>query len=199
MKEPLEALKSAISQADKSDYPATIVVLARRILNVVPDDTQTWVRLGNTLRQLAKYDEAEEALQMALCYCSKSIRFYVYTLKGLLFKQRGQYQEAVEWFQAVIDAKPDDADGYNYLAGVIARMGDLAEAERINRLGTACQEGCVDEAYLNLGHVLRAQGKLKEALQCYEKAIDLDPNYTAAKHAIEDVTMAIRYNSEGNE
>ena len=44
-------------------------------------------------------------------------RHVVYGLMGFLFKNRGDYEEAAEWFRAVIDAKPDDADGHIWLGG----------------------------------------------------------------------------------
>ena len=72
----------------------------------------------------------------------------------------------------------------------------LSEAEHVHRKATICEKGCIDEAYHNLGLVLRGQGKLEEALQCFEKAIAIDPDYKEAKHALADVKAAIGYRSE---
>ncbi len=133
---------------------------------------------------------------MALCYCSQAKRHLVYALMGSLFKNRGDYDEAAEWFREMVNAKPDDSGGYIYLGGLLARKGELTEAERVYRTATICEEGCIDEAYHNLGLVLRAQGKLKEASRCFEKAIAIDPDYKEAKHALADVKAAIGYRSE---
>ena len=54
-----------------------------------------------------------------------------------------------------------------------------------------CKEGCIYEAHHNLGLVLRGQGRLDEACKCFEKAIELDPEYDAAKEALTDVLAAI--------
>jgi len=192
----IEALRKALDDAYRLDYPAATIDLAHRLLQIDPENSLAWLRLGTMLSETAKYDEAEQALRMALCHCSQAKRHLVFGLMGFLFKNRGDYEEAAEWFRAVIDAKPDDADGHIWLGGVFARKGELIEAEYVYRKATMCKNGCIDEAYHNLGLVLRAQGKIDEALQCFEKAIAIDPGYKEAKHALADVKAAIGYRSE---
>jgi len=51
----------------------------------------------------------------------------------------------------------------------------------------------LDEAYLNLGLVLRAQERYKEALACFEKALELTPDYRKAITAKSDIEKAIAY------
>jgi tetratricopeptide (TPR) repeat protein len=51
---------------------------------------------------------------------------------------------------------------------------------------------CVDEAYFNLGLILRAKERYQEALTCFENAIHLDPQYRVAKTAKRDVAAALR-------
>jgi tetratricopeptide (TPR) repeat protein len=48
-----------------------------------------------------------------------------------------------------------------------------------------------DEAYFNLGLVFRAQRRYPEALACFDRAIALDPKYTAALEAQADVRSAL--------
>jgi len=42
-------------------------------------------------------------------------------------------------------------------------------------------------AYKNLGVIYQRQGRLKEALQELEKAIQLDPNYAEAQKSLQEV------------
>jgi tetratricopeptide (TPR) repeat protein len=46
---------------------------------------------------------------------------------------------------------------------------------------------------LNLGLVLRAQERYEEALACFEKALQLTPDYQDAMTAKADVEKAITY------
>lgn len=60
-----------------------------------------------------------------------------------------------------------------------------------------CPEGCIDEAYHNLGLILRAQGRLREAADCFRRAIELDPEYDNAKEALDDVTRPAQLLGDG--
>ena len=70
---------------------------------------------------------------------------------------------------------------------MLALKGRLREAERAHRAATRCPEGCIDEAYLNLGLVLRAQERFEEASRCLREAIRLDPKYRVAREELRDV------------
>ena len=51
-----------------------------------------------------------------------------------------------------------------------------------------------DEAYLNLGVVLLAQERYEEAAQCYQRAIEIDPEYRLAKWLLRDVKKILAHN-----
>lgn len=186
-------IRDALTDAFDADHPATTVVLARKLLEVEPDDAMAWTRLGKALGQFINYEEAKRALETALEYSSASKRYIVYSYMGHICKWRGDYAGAATWYRQVTELKPDDAGGYIFLGAALARQGKLAEAEETHRSGTTCKEGCIDEAYHNLGLVLRAQGRFDEAGTCFEKAIEIDPEYDAAKEALADVRAAIAY------
>jgi tetratricopeptide (TPR) repeat protein len=186
-------IQDALADAFHVEHPATTVVLAKKLLEVEPEDERAWTRLGHVLGLLANYDEADRALQTALKYSSKSRLYIIYGYMGLFCRLRGDYEGAAKWFRVVIDLKPDDAGGYTFLGAALARQGRLAEAEEAHRSATSCKEGCIDEAYHNLGLVLRGQGRLDEARECFEKAIELDPKYDDAKEALVDVCAALEY------
>ena len=71
------------------------------------------------------------------------------------------------------------------------KAGKLSEALKCDRRATKCKEGAIDEAYYNLGVTLGALGRHKEALTCFEKAIDLDPKFKLAKHAAKDMRRVL--------
>ena len=48
-------------------------------------------------------------------------------------------------------------------------------------------EGCLDEAYLNLGLILLTQERFEEAAECLREAIQRDPGYRVARKALRDV------------
>jgi tetratricopeptide (TPR) repeat protein len=90
-----------------------------------------------------------------------------------------------------IDARPEDATAYIYLGVMLAKNGQLDEAEALHRRTTACADGCLDEAYLNLGHVLRAKDRYLDALECFRAALRRDPLYEAAQEALADIEQVL--------
>jgi tetratricopeptide (TPR) repeat protein len=60
------------------------------------------------------------------------------------------------------------------------------------RVAIACPEGCIDEAYFNLGLVLRSRERFEDAAECFREAIRLDPEYRAARRALFDVEHCIK-------
>jgi len=181
-----------IGRADDAGLVALTILRARAFLEVFPTFGPAWVRLGVALTDVARYEEAEQALLKAIEYCPPEKRRIPYGDMGDLFKASGDYDRAEHWYHKAVEAAPDHAGPYIYLGGLLALRGRLGEAEAVHRRGTLCNRGCVDEAFLNLGLDLRAQGRFAEAADCFEEAIRLDPDYRAAKWALRDVLACLR-------
>lgn len=179
-----------------ADSPALFIELLRDFVRDFPDFGPGWIRLGMALRDVALYDESEGALQRALELTETEYLHTVYTELGNIFRDRGDTATAGQWFRRAIDHSPSDASAYVYFGAMLARVGRLAEAERLHRRGTGCEAGFIDEAYLNLGLVLRAQGRYEEAVECFELALAIDPDYEAARDASRDVVKAMRVRAE---
>jgi tetratricopeptide (TPR) repeat protein len=173
-------------------YPALTISLCRRYLARYPNDGAAWLLLGTALADLARYQDAKQAIQKAADLCPRDKRQIPRAQMGHLFLAAGEYDRAAEWYAKAIKADPDDATYYIYLGAVRAKQGRLRDAERAHRKAVACAIGCIEEAYLNLGFVLRAQERFTEAADCFRKALDLDANYRAARRALRDVEQCIR-------
>ncbi len=179
--------------AHKADLPSLTVAEAREFLRDYPDCGPAWKILGEGLIDLARYAEAEDALKQAIAMCPPDKLWIPLTDIGHLHRARGEYKAAAAWYRRAIDKMPDEASGHIYLGGVLARSGRLREAETAHRAAIRCTQGRRDEAYLNLGLVLRAQGRNDEAATCFEEALKLDSKYAAARKALRDVTKARRF------
>jgi tetratricopeptide (TPR) repeat protein len=116
-----------------------------------------------------------------------------YASVGGLYRYRGNFPEAENWYRKAIDKAPDQASGYIFLGAVQARQGKLKEAEESHRRATQCTEGHIDEAHHNLGLVLRGQGRLADAAACFRKAIELTPDYADVVEALQDVESALLF------
>jgi tetratricopeptide (TPR) repeat protein len=188
-----QARWNRIRAAYQADLPALTVARARVFLKERPECGPAWKVLGSALLDLARHREGEEALRQAISLCPPEKLWIPLSEMGYLHKARGDYKRAAVWYRRAIEAVPEEASGYIYLGGVFAKAGRLDRAEAAHRAATRCKDGCRDEAFLNLGLVLRAQERYEEAAECLEEALKLDPKSTAAKKALRDVRHTLRF------
>lgn len=181
-----------LHKADKANLPALSAARARRLLDDFPNFGQVWKILGSALIDLARYDEAEEALLRAIAVCPPNRVWIPRSEIGRLHAVRGNIVEAEFWYRQAIDAAPERAEPRVDLGGLLARSGRLAEAEAALHAAVWCREGCLDEAWLNLGLVLRALDRFDDAIECFETALKLNPNHRGAKRAQRDVKQTLR-------
>ncbi|HEX6810110.1 MAG TPA: tetratricopeptide repeat protein [Planctomycetota bacterium] len=186
-----EAAFQELRRLDAKDMLASVVAAARRYLAKHPARGLGWFLYSESLRRQARYSEALQALRRASRLCPASKMHLVYIRRATLHRQRGAIRVAERWFRRAADSLPQDASYHILLGGLLASSGRLQEAEAVHRRATRCKEGCIDEAWLNLGLVLRARERFREARTCFRRAIALDPKYRDAWRALADVEYAI--------
>ena len=174
-------------------FPALTIRVARRFLIDYPDFGPAWLLLGIALFEMARYEEAEQAIGKGIdLWPSENLRIPLAQM-GHLFQEAGDYDQAAAWYRRAIAADPENAGGHIYLGNVLARQGRLHEAEEVYRAAIRCAKGFIEEAYLNLGLVLRARERFHEAADCLREALRLDPNYREARRPLRDVEACIKW------
>jgi tetratricopeptide (TPR) repeat protein len=186
-KERFERLRVASDEGN----PALTVELAKLYLAQFPDDAWALIYFGMALQDLARYEEARSAFNSALAVMPAENHERLYRQLGLLSQDESKFAEAEDWFRRAVEARPDDATAYIYLGAMLAKNGRLEEAERWHRRAVTCPDGCIDEAYLNLGYVLRAKEEYLEALECFRESLRRDPLYEAAQEALDDMEQVL--------
>lgn len=179
-----------IGMAYRNDQAATTVLLASRWLEAHPDDLGVIHDYAEMLYQMTHYDEAIRVCLDAIERFEDD-RWGLYIKMGQLHRYRGDFAVAELWYQKAIDENPDEAGSYIFLGAVQAVQGKLMQAEVTHRRAIQCPDGLIDEAYHNLGLVLRGQGRFAEAADCFRKAIELCPEYPHAIEALQDVEAAL--------
>lgn len=186
-----------VRKCDERDMACSRLIQAKRYVTEFPERGPGWRIYGISLYRLCQYPEAVAALRKALRLCPADKAHWVQNDLGHLYKQRGNFRRAEAWFRRAITSRPGEATAYIYLGGLFGLEGRLEEAEEMHRKAIRCEEGCIDEAFLNLGLILRAQGRFEEALVCFERALEIDPKYKDARLEIADVKQAIKLNKAG--
>jgi Flp pilus assembly protein TadD len=150
--------------------------------------------IGQAYLHQGKLREAETALNQAITLDPSS--WISHNLLGLVYDQQQRYSDAIIAYKSALAIRPREPNVLNNLGLAYALSGDHETAIRFfeqalaagsdspklhNNLGVAYvhRERYVDEprAYNNLGVALLGAGNPKVAAVCFEKAIELNPQY----------------------
>jgi len=117
---------------------------------------------------------------------------------GSLLAREEKWEEAIVAYQRVIELSPDLAEAYYLLGEAQAQCGEMEQAIASYRWAgeQLAQQGKLEEAiaafqqvalqqptapeYLNLGRLFLQQHRLEESLNCYQKALEIQPEQADA-------------------
>ena len=187
-----EVLYDAIWSADRKDQIGYTRHLCELYLQDHPDHVPTLIRYACNLISLAQYSAAEAALDHALAIVPQKWLHLVLAQRGHLVEAQGDFHRAGEIFMEAHKLDPDDATYLIYAGSVAFRRGDIGRAEALARQATACSEGCIDEAWFNLGGYLLSTKRYREAVECYHRALAIDPEYKIAQARLNDVELILQ-------
>lgn len=189
-KKKISAEAQAIISASDAGLYATTVSLVKKFLNSNPGSQRAWLDLGQSLGQLARYDEAENAFQKVI-ELSGDAAAAMYGEIGNLYRAKGKFDAAISWYQKQIDADPGDSIGYLYLGNILMRQGNFEASKAAFQNALGCEGACLQEIHFSLGLANRCRGQLSEAKSHFEKAIEIDEQFRDAKIALKDVESAM--------
>jgi tetratricopeptide (TPR) repeat protein len=110
---------------------------------------------------------------------------------GEIYKGKGDFKKAAFWYRKALKQKPQDATYYIYLGDNAFKYGLFKQAKNYFRSALRCSEGCLDEAYFNLGGILLGERNYSEAVKCYEHALKIDPKNKTTKERLDDAKLAL--------
>ena len=182
-----------IAAASRKGLTALVVELCEIHLRQFPNDqfAMIWNAMAKT--DLFQYAQAEKLLLRAISLFKGDKPFLGIAFKqmGTLSDAKGDLRAAAVWYRRAMRA---DHKGVHYifLGHVAFRQGRLNQAEAYYRKAIQHPDSCVEEACFNLGSVLVAKRKYREAIKCYRKALKLDPQYGIAKKRLRDTELALQ-------
>lgn len=108
-------------------------------------------------------------------------------------KGMGNYQEALKWYDNMIDVIPDKTEGYILKGSCLAEFGKH-ELAKIEYLKATELEGNPEEVFYNLALISRAEMNFEKAKEYCEKSLNIDPNDESVRHCYNDILAAIKMN-----
>jgi len=182
-----------IGKAEDEGDTAFVRFLCERALELDPDDGLTLIRYANTLRAFSLYDKAIEVLQRAEEVVPDRIKHLVFAQRGHLFKDMGDCSAAENQYLVAHKLDPEDASYLTYAGSAAFQRGDIEQGLSYACDAIKCPEGCIDEAFFNLGGYLLAQQRYEEAGVMYRRALEIDPDYEVAKKRLADVERILNF------
>lgn len=108
--------------------------------------------------------------------------------RALAFIDHGDMKAAKALYEEISQLDSNDAES-RMMRGVIqAEMGDIVGAENLLRQALVLRPDCPDTLFY-LGNVLKAKGRLAEAVDVLVAAIDLDADFSDARKLLRSIHM----------
>ncbi|HEY3898369.1 MAG TPA: tetratricopeptide repeat protein [Chthoniobacter sp.] len=189
----LDEFLSALEKADAEDYIGFTRHLCELYLRDHPDHGPTLLRYASQLISLSQYSAAREALDRAEAVLPQKRLNWVFLRRGWLLKAEGDFTGAEAMFLRAHELDPVDATHLIYAGMAAFDRGDIDRAIVFARRAVACSEGCIDEAWFNLGGYLLSKKEFHEAMECYRRALAIDPDYKLAKERLADVQKILEH------
>jgi Tfp pilus assembly protein PilF len=150
-------------------------------------------RIDAQLRLAALYERQGKIAESRECY-RKAIALQpanpdVYCDVGYTLYLESDWPHAAEFLQYALQLKQNHTRAHNNLGLVLARTGQTEEAYAEFK-----KAGCSNaEAHVNLAYCCMLDGKMAQARQNYQAALQLDPNCAAAKSALHDLNAVVAH------
>ncbi|MEM9535611.1 MAG: tetratricopeptide repeat protein [Cyanobacteria bacterium P01_E01_bin.45] len=180
-----------IVKADENSETILKIVLIKKYLEKNPDGTaRIWAMYARSLIGMGRYEDASSALERAEKMAFENQIQWIVSQRGTLELRRGNIEAAKSYWMSAHQINPKEASYLIFAASAECQLGHLQQAEALARRATKCTDGCVDEAWYNLGGYLAAQEQYEEALECYRKATSIDPEYEIALKRRDEILAA---------
>ncbi len=98
---------------------------------------------------------------------------------GLLLKNQGHIEEAIEHYHQALQIAPNAWDALNDLGVALADKGQFDEAIEYYHKSLQIDPNLF-AVQNNLGHALAAEGRFDEAIEYYRQALQISPNFSDA-------------------
>ena len=111
--------------------------------------------------------------------------------RGVAALGRRDYAEASQLFTAAIESDPTFAEAYNQIAIVHYLQEQYTESIAFCRQAVD-RMSCHFGAWAGMGHCHAHLGELREAIDCYQKALEINPQLKCLAGAIDDMRQHLK-------
>ncbi|MBV9490249.1 MAG: hypothetical protein JO069_11070 [Verrucomicrobia bacterium] len=178
----VSGLRRQLTAAEEAKDKPAIIELSRRIVEMAPQDAQTWETLARTQIALKDYDRCALVLD-AWEQAMRPRPAVLDDLRGDLAKGRGDDDESAERFwRAYVMARPNAVETLEKLADLCAAQGRYREGVEFCTRALAVRGGVADR--LRRAQLFVSLRDWDNAFADIDRANTLDPTDAALKEAL---------------
>jgi len=160
-----------------------------RAISLFPESTETRLKAAEMQIVLKRYNDASISLRRVLEQEPQNIQ--ALQLLGVLFKEQGDIEQAIQSFQTVVELDGDNYEAWTMLGNLLDINGDP--------MAMQCFDNAIsiDSTYAQGWHskafYLQNRGQIDEAIDIYKKIHRIDSSYVDAY-----LNAGILYLEKGN-
>ena len=144
--------------------------------------------LGNLLQGMGRFDEAITWHSLALE--SQPNLAEIYAQLGRLYAQEENWEEAIAFFEDALKSQPKSVLIYSNLAQIYGQMGNREQETAYWYKAVALNPELVNaQGYFKLGQAFEEQGKIDEAIECYQRSCDREDTLLYAYYKLAEMRL----------
>jgi arylsulfatase A-like enzyme/Flp pilus assembly protein TadD len=179
--EALEAIDAAVVMAPDDGRPAA---------ESIPNLLEIQLKLARKLQEAGRLDEAEAVFERALVLAPRAVDAHREYGTFLLFGTH-QYARAAEQLRIALQQAPDDVNVMHDLGGALTVLEQFERADQV--LARALDLEPKNPRILQaIGYLRLKQNRLPEAAEYFRKTLEVAPDTTQARDALEFVQEKMR-------
>jgi len=185
-----EAIYDFATELAMERYLPEAIRYFEKLTQLTPDDADVYYRLGNSLFDSQRWDDARGAFEKALSLDYEDKAEIHYRLGCLEFEQHANAEGAKKQFEMGLSIRPDQVECLKRMA----RINKLEEKydSAIDCLVSALKYEPDDAGmWLELGDLHESLGKMDRAKEYWGKAIEVEPEGDAADYAQEKLERVL--------
>ena len=105
--------------------------------------------------------------------------YYDNYIAGNHFLSKGDFNNAIKYYQETLKLKPDFLEAYNNLGNALREKGELNAALKYYQIALKLKPDFA-QAHFNAGITFNQKGDLNAAIKCFQKASTLKPDHIEA-------------------
>ncbi len=168
------------------------IELAKQILKEFPSDPSVLNILGLALASVERFEEAVEAIEMSIRISPEKKQYLGLSAMAFIHYQHGEYSSAEKWYKKTFAIGPPLHGDMVFASISLIKQGKFSEAKKyLHEITSSSDDNKGIDAHYYFGVILRAEGKYREAMEFFIKALQIDPDFENASESIQDIQELI--------